>query len=326
MIAPHDPLSQPEIDAMKQPELHRTTKETGGSRPTPKRPVSYIVITPARDEEANLPRLVESMVSQTVPPLAWVIVDDGSTDRTGDIADQAANEHDWIRVLHRDDRGRRQAGSGVVHSFYDGLALVEDLPWEFVVKLDGDLSFEEDYFACCFEQFAEDEKLGIGGGAVSLRHGDYVELECKVDPKFHVRGPTKLYRRDCWEDIGGLVPAAGWDTVDEVKANMLGWSTRTFPEIPLIHNRPTGQAYGKWNDMMKLGRANFVAGYHPIFMLVKCGKRLFCRPYLMGGLALLVGYVGCYFKNIQRIPDKEVIRYFQDQQMRLLLFRKCLWR
>jgi hypothetical protein len=152
-----------------------------------------------------------------------------------------------------------------------------------------------------------------------------LEVESRIDPAFHVRGATKIYRRGCWEQIGGLIRAPGWDTLDEIKANMLGWTTRTFPDLQIIHHRPAGGAYGQWNNLLKNGRANYIVGYHPLFMLLKCLRRAFEKPYLLHGCGLWLGFLGGYVKGVPRAAEKEVIQYFRQQQINRLLGRKSLW-
>jgi hypothetical protein len=153
--------------------------------------------------------------------------------------------------------------------------------------------------------------------------------EAPNDPAFHVRGATKIYRRECFEAIGGLLRATGWDTVDEIKANMLSWKTLTFPHITLIHHRPTGTAYGLWSDWVKNGLANYITGYHPVFMACKCVKRVLARPTVGGmriGLGLWYGFMKGYFQRIPQVPDPAMIRYLRTQQWRALTFRRSLWR
>jgi biofilm PGA synthesis N-glycosyltransferase PgaC len=285
---------------------------------------SYVVITPVRNEQDHLRATIESMVEQTVRPATWVIVNDGSTDETGRIAHEASSRHNWIRVVDREDRGFRKSGGGVVETFSDGYRLIEKDQWDFVVKLDGDLSFESDFFSRALQRFSEDPRLGIGGGTIYWKKGDLWEQEAK-DPAFHVRGATKIYRRECWRQIGHLYPVAGWDTLDEVKANMLGWRTYSFPDLKLLHHRPTGGAYGIWPEWVKNGRCNYASGYHPIFMLLKCVTRVFRRPYGIAALGLCVGFCSGYLKRIWRVDDPALIRYFRHQQMRRLLGRPSLW-
>jgi glycosyltransferase involved in cell wall biosynthesis len=285
----------------------------------------YIVITPVRNEEKYLQLTIDSMVAQTLRPQRWVIVDDGSKDDTGKIALAAAQAQPWVSVVQRPDRGFRQAGGGVMEAFYDGYRSLGEGAWRFLAKLDGDLSLSSAYFEQSLKRFELDPKLGIGGGTICNAINGSLEVESRIDPAFHVRGATKIYRRECWEQIGGLVRAPGWDTVDEVKANMLGWSTRTFSELKIEHHRAAGEAYGRWSNLIKNGLANYIAGYHPLFMLLKSIRRSFERPYLVAGCGLWCGFVGGYIKRVPQVADKEVITYFRRQQMNRLKGKKSLW-
>jgi glycosyltransferase involved in cell wall biosynthesis len=288
--------------------------------------VRYAIITPVRNECEFLPGAIASVVSQTIRPMEWVIVNDGSTDRTAAIIEAASAEHHWIRPLHRPDRGFRKSGGGVMEAFHDGLHRLQAADWDFLVKLDGDLTFDADYFEKCFGRFNANPKLGIGGGLVCNDVAGQRILDSKDDPTFHVRGATKIYRHGCWDAIGGLIQTTGWDTVDELKANMLGWKTSTFPELPLIHHRKTGEADGCWRNWFKNGRANYNVGYHPLFMLGKCVKRAFRRPYGVASLALWCGFVTGYFSLAPRRADRNLIQYLRGEQLRALLGKKCLWK
>jgi biofilm PGA synthesis N-glycosyltransferase PgaC len=284
----------------------------------------YVVISPVRDEEAYLRFTIESMLAQTIRPVEWIIVNDGSTDGTASIIDQYAAQHPWIRPVHRANRGFRQAGAGVVEAFNDGLRALTTEYWSFIVKMDGDLTFESTYFQNCLEKFAREPRLGIGGGVICYIEDGVKRLE--PSPEFHVRGATKIYRRKCWEAIGGFWPAPGWDTMDEVKANRLGWETRSFTDLHLQHHRDTGTADGIWAGMVKNGRANYVCGYHPLFMLVKCFLRLPQRPYFIGSIALLYGYLTGYLKKIPQVNDLQTIRFLRRQQLGRLWGRETIWR
>ena len=285
---------------------------------------AYVIISPVRNEEEFLPLTLASVAAQSILPRLWIIVNDGSTDGTGSIIDEAARKHDWIKAVHRPDRGSRQAGSGVMEAFYDGYAQVP-VGWDYLIKLDGDLSFEADYFERCFQHFLAEPRLGIGGGTVCTSVNGSLSVESKIDPRFHVRGATKIYRHECWQQLGGLIRAPGWDTVDELKANMLGWTTRTFSDLQLVHHRPAGDAYGTWSNWTKNGRANYVAGYHPLFMLLKCARRTLEKPYLVEACGLWLGFLGGYLQRVPQVPDRHLIKYFRRQQMNRLLGRKSLW-
>ena len=181
--------------------------------------------------------------------------------------------------------------------------------WDFIVKLDGDLSFEPDYFERCLERFEKDPKLGIGGGTICNMVSGALVVEAPSDPAFHVRGATKIYKRQCWDAIGGLIRQPGWDTVDEYKANMLDWATYTFPEIKVQHHRKAGRAQGTWKNWVKNGLANYVAGYHPLFMSCKCVRRAFTKPYGIAAAGLMVGFVGGYLRCMSQVDDRALIRY-----------------
>jgi poly-beta-1,6-N-acetyl-D-glucosamine synthase len=281
---------------------------------------TYAIITPVRNEGPHFHQTIDSVLSQTLRPQAWVIVDDGSTDITPQLIDAAARQHPWICAVRRTDRGFRKQGGGVIEAFYDGFSKLSTLnsqpstiEWDFLVKLDGDLSFSADYFEQCFERFATDPKLGIGGGTICCRVNGATVEDSPGDPSFHVRGATKIYRRATWEAIGGLIRAPGWDTLDEVKANMLGWKTYSFPNLRLLQLKPTGSADGSWKNWVKNGRANYIAGYHPLFMLLKCIRRAAKRPYGLAALGLFAGFVGSYAKGDPRVPDKELVQYVRQQ-------------
>jgi poly-beta-1,6-N-acetyl-D-glucosamine synthase len=295
--------------------IQSSTDQTNGA---------YVVVTPVRDEESYLSLTIESMVRQTKLPRKWVIVNDGSKDETGNIIDQAARQYPWIRGIHRTDRGFRKWGAGIIEAFYDGYNALDCNDWEFMSKLDGDLSFEPDYFEKALGKFQGDSKIGIGGGV--LYHYDKGQRILENHPKFHVRGGVKIYRRACWDAIGGLWVGPGSDTVDEVKANMLGWTTRSFFDIHMIHHRFTGASWGRWGGLVKDGKIDYVSGYHPLFLAAKSLVRIGRRPYVLGSFALVCGYVSAYLKRTPRVDDPDLIRYLRRQQLAKLYGGETIWK
>ena len=283
----------------------------------------YVIITPVRDEERHIEATLECVVRQTIRPEQWIIVDDGSTDQTGAVLDRYASQFPWILVLHRANRGFRKSGGGVMEAFHDGYNAL-NCDWDFIVKLDGDLSFAPEYFEKCFEHFQSEPNLGIGGG--EIYHLVSKELKLEATPRFHVRGATKIYRKACWVAIGGLWSTAGWDTIDEVKANMLGWKTYSFSDLKLIHHRLTGTADGLLRDRVKHGKVCYVSGYHPLFVLATCFYRIARKPYLIGSAAVLYGYLKAYWTHPPRVEDPSYIAYMRSQQMRRLLGMQTIWR
>ncbi|TKB74843.1 MAG: glycosyltransferase family 2 protein [Nitrospira sp.] len=283
----------------------------------------YVIVTPVRDEEAFIEKTLQSVTSQTILPVEWMIVDDGSTDLTGQIVDKYVEQYSWIHAVHRQNRGFRSSGGGVIEAFYAGYNAVNEKDWNFIVKLDGDLAFDADYFEKIFEYFRQSQDLGIAGGAIyNIVNGVQVLEQC---PRFHVRGATKIYKRECWDAIGGLLAAPGWDTLDEVKANMLGWKSRTILDLKVIHYRHTGAADGQWRSCVKYGRANYISGYHPLFMALKCLRRTFRSPILIGSIGILYGYISGYLNGVPQVDDRELIAYLRKQQLNKIFMRETIW-
>jgi len=291
---------------------------------SPASSIKYVVITPVRDEQEFLPRTIASVVRQTIRPAEWIIVNDGSKDGTGEVIAAAACEHPWIRGVDRKDRGFRKWGAGIIEAFYSGFDALSCTDWHFMCKLDGDLSFAPDYFAASFQKFAENSRLGIGGGM--LYHEENGVRTLETHPIFHVRGGTKIYKRECWEAMGGLWVGPGSDTLDDVKANMLGWTSASFPDILVNHHRWTGASFGKWGGITKNGKTDYVSGYHPLFLFAKCAKRIFERPYVLGSLALGYGYLAARWQNMPQVDDPRLIKYLQAQQLAKLMGRETIWK
>lgn len=282
---------------------------------SPNASVTYCIITPVRDEEELIGHTIEAVAAQTIRPAEWIIVDDGSSDRTLAVVEQYARKYPWIRPARRENRGFRSTGGGI-EAFLFGFDLLQTKNWEFLVNLDGDLTFAPHYFEKCFVYFRKNPDLGIGGGTIYNKIGDQLYLEKCADS--HVRGATKIYRRQCWNSLGGMLRGLGWDTVDEVKAQMRGWSTYAFPDLQIIQQRATGSALGRWADAVKNGHSDYIVGYHPLFFAAKCARRMFRPPYLLTGLALAYGFSRSYLRRAPRVNDTEFVRYLRGQQLKRL--------
>jgi glycosyltransferase involved in cell wall biosynthesis len=287
------------------------------------RAIKYCIITPIRDEELFIIGTVESVLKQTIRPTEWIIVNDGSTDATGAIIDQYAQEYPWIRTLHRKNRGHRFTGGGV-EAFLDAYPRLQSRDWEYLVNLDGDLTFAPDYFVRCFEYFRKMPHLGIGGGTIYDKVGERLQL--KKAPSFHVRGATKIYRRECWEMLGGLWCGLGWDTVDELKANQLGWITRTFSDIQLIQHRVAGAVWGTWGDAVNEGEADYIVGYHPLFFCLKCARHIFNSPYVIRSLGIAYGFLRGIVRRSPHMGDRKLRAYLRLQQLRRLIGVSSIWK
>jgi glycosyltransferase involved in cell wall biosynthesis len=283
---------------------------------------NYLAITPARDEERLLPGLIDSMTAQTRPPERWIIVNDGSIDSTAAIIDSAARRYSWIEPHHL-ERNRMRAEGGES-------ALTKLLPPElsndyaYILRLDADLSFATDFVELLLAEFARDAKLGIGGATLwEPERGRWREVPT---PYFHTRGAAKMYSGTCFAAIGGLDAGLGWDTIDEATALMRGFHTRSFRHIHACHHRPQGAAGGRWRGRLASGRAAYRAGYSPGFMVARAAAHAFARPYLLGGVLMLGGFLEGYLRRRPRAASPDLVKFVRGQQRRRLLLMDSVWR
>lgn len=278
--------------------------------------VRYAVITPARNEEPRIMRTVRSMAQQTVPPAVWVIVDDSSTDRTLKLLMRAETQIPFLRVMRGpefDETERSDPFTAALEArcFNHGLSSINIGDYDFIVKLDADLVFGSDYFETLFNRFRETDDLGMAGGhCYEMKAG---RLAKEPVPDAHVRGATKVYRRECFEEIGGIEPVLGWDTIDELRARMKGWKTRSFDAPRLVHLRPTMSGQGALRGKQRLGRCFYYLGYGPVFASAVAFKNSFSRPFVLGGMATAAGYWGERLRKQPRYEDTSV-RTFLEQE------------
>lgn len=276
----------------------------------------YIIISPVRNEEAYLERTIKSVVSQTIKPVEWIIIDDGSTDSTPEIIEKYRKENPWIRTYQRKP-GKYFPGAGVVQAFYEGFNKIEDQSWEYVVKLDGDLEFDSDYFEEIFKRFDNNPKLGMASGKTFVPEGNKLIMEPCTDD--HVRGPSKVYSRACFDEIGGLPETLGWDTIDELKAQMKGWETRSYKELRILHLRRMSYQHKDWSrGRFKFGKGSYYLGYHPLFIFAKGFYRVFDKPYVIGGFAVIMGYFYSMIKAEPQYKEKDVLKFLRKKQLKRL--------
>ncbi len=275
-----------------------------------------LIISPVRNEAAYLQRTIDTVVAQTVRPTAWMIVDDGSSDATAEIAARAAMEHEWIRVLRRPDRGVRKVGGGVIEAFDDGLSRFKLDDFEYVCKLDGDLELPPRYFELLFERFAADPRLGTASGKCWLVTAHGLELE-RTNDEFSL-GAAKLYRVACFRAIGGFIREVMWDGVDCHRCRMLGWTAASFddPEIRIRHLRRMGSSYKSiYRGRLRWGYGQYFMGTQPLYILAIAAYRLFDKPMIIGGLLIGIGYFGSLLQGRPRHDDPEFRRHLSTWQL-----------
>jgi glycosyltransferase involved in cell wall biosynthesis len=280
--------------------------------------LKYVLITPARNEEAYLELTIQSVIAQTVRPLRWVIVSDGSTDGTDDIASRYAAVHDWITLVRMPARADRHF-AGKVGSIKAGVASLADLSYDAIGSLDADITFDEHYFEFLLGKLEADPRLGLVGTPFDEGSGTYDYRFSSLD---HVSGACQLFRRECFEEIGGYVPlkGGGIDVLAVLTARMKGWRTRTFTEKVSHHHRPMGSANDrqKLAAQFKLGQRAYRLGFHPVWQLFRSIYQMSRRPYLVGGAALALGYLWALAARAERPVPPEVVRFQRADQMKRL--------
>lgn len=279
----------------------------------------YLVVSPCRNEETHMRATLDAMVAQTQPPALWVIVDDGSTDATPDILAEYAARHDWITVVTKPDRGHRAVGPGVVEAFYYGLETVTE-PYPYIVKLDLDLDLPPRYFETLIDRMEADPRIGTCSGKPYVRRGGALVSERRGD-EMSV-GMTKLWRRTCFDEIGGIVRGVMWDAIDCHMARMKGWRAVSWdhPDLNFEHLRPMGSSeVSVYEGRRRHGRGQWFMGSDPLYFLATCVFRGFEPPYVTGGLAMAEGYFEAWIKGAPQMDDPDLRRFIRSYQRRALL-------
>jgi len=293
-------------------------------RPQGKSSLRYALVTPARDEAENIERLIRSMVAQTVQPVKWVIVSDGSTDGTDDIVKKHAAQHGWIALERRPERAERHFAAKV-EAFNAGYARLKGVDYDLVGSMDADISFDAGFFAFLLGKFAEDPKLGLGGAPFKE---DGLEYDFRFSSAEHVSGALQLFRRECFEQIGGYVPikGGGIDVVAVWSARARGWQTRTHTEKFYRHHRKMGTAKDSlWRVKFKDGNKDYALGVHPLWEMFRACFQMTKPLLLVGGCLLGLGYFWSVVRRKNRTMPPELVRFRQADQMARLkaLLRKC---
>jgi glycosyltransferase involved in cell wall biosynthesis len=276
----------------------------------------YILVTPARNEETTIERTIASVLAQSHRPKCWVIVDDGSADRTGEIASCYASKYDFIRFCHISAHDKRDFASKV-HAIHAGYVLMANMESKYVGNLDADVTFDGNYFTTLLERFEADPKLGLAGGTIYevTPQGSYPQVNNAL---WSVAGATQLFRREVYEAIGGYrpLPRGGEDAIAEFMVRQLGWKVRSFEDLQVFHHRLTGTAIGGVLDAKyRRGLMEYTNGNHPLWEILKCIKLLPEWPYVIGSLAWIVGFAAGYLKREPRPLPEALIEAIRAEQI-----------
>jgi poly-beta-1,6-N-acetyl-D-glucosamine synthase len=279
------------------------------SRPT------YVLVTPARDEAEFIELTIKSVIAQELRPIKWVIVSDGSTDGTDEIVRRYSADHPWIELVQMPGRRERNF-AGKVHAFNAGLARVGGLEFDAIASLDADISFDSEYFSFLLHKLEEDPRLGLVGtpfkeSSNQIYDYRFVNIE-------HVSGACQLFRRECFREIGGYVPVEGGciDHIAVVTSRMKGWKTRTFTEKVCRHHRTLGTAQqGVIAARFRNGAKDYAVGNHPVWELFRTAYQMTKRPFIVGGLMVLFGYLWGLIRCADRPVSPELVAFQRREQM-----------
>jgi glycosyltransferase involved in cell wall biosynthesis len=281
--------------------------------------IKYILITPARNEEAFVEKTILSVIAQAALPERWVIIDDGSTDRTGEIIDRYASQYTWIEPIHNPRRVERNFAAKA-QAVNGALERVKHLEFEVVGNLDADVSFEPDYMAFLLNKFEADPSLGVAGTPFT-QPGGYDSTKDSFEGESYVAGPCQLFRRKCFHEIGGYVAnrAGGVDWIAVMTARMKGWKVRSYSEKRFHHHRSMGTAEkGGVAALFSYGEKDYYLGGSPVWQTFRMAYRMAKPPLIVGGLALLGGYWWAALRRIERPVSPDLIRFHRRDQMKKL--------
>lgn len=283
-----------------------------------------LLVSPCRNEQDYMRRTLDAVLGQTRPPTVWVIVDDGSTDRTPAILAEYAAAHPCLRIVRREDRGKRSVGPGVIEAFYAGLATVDLAEFEYVCKLDLDLDLPRDYFERLLQHMAAEPRLGSCSGKPFYRDAAGREVDEFCDSEIVV-GMTKFYRVACFQEIGGFVRQVMWDGIDSHRCRLLGWTARSYDDRALRfeHLRPMGSSDANvLRGRARHGMGQYFMGTAPLYLLASAVRRLGQAPYVVGAATMLWHYCRAWWRGEPRYDDLEFRRFLRSYQRRALVFGK----
>jgi len=279
--------------------------------------MTYVLITPARNEAVFIERTIQAVIHQTVRPARWVIVSDGSTDQTDEIVKRYAADHPWIELVRMPERTERHFG-GKARAFNAGRDRTRHIPYDIIGNLDADITFDEDHFDFLLNKFAQDRTLGVAG--TPFREGN-TQYDYRFSRKEHVSGACQLFRRECFETIGGYIPRkeGGIDLAAVVTARMRGWKTETFTEKACMHLRPMGKAGPHFlKYTFRSGYGDYMLGVHPAWQFFRSIYQMSAKPLFLSGFLLLSGYFWAMITHPPKPVSEEFVRFRRKEQMRWL--------
>jgi glycosyltransferase involved in cell wall biosynthesis len=285
---------------------------------------NYIIITPAKNEEKYIELTIQSVINQTILPLKWVIVDDGSSDLTSDIVKKYLSDYPFITLVQKEKTVTRNFGNKVF-AIRRGFEEVKELKYDYYCNLDADVSFEAHYFESLLSRFYSNSRLGICGGRLYDNiDGNFIIHKSQVHS---VAGPVQFFRKECYESFGGYIvsPIGFIDGYAEISARMNGWKTRTFDDLKVLHYRVTGKHRGSiLKHRFQGGEIEYLFGYSYIYHLIRNIKTMFDKPFFIGYLFTLSGFLWLLIKLEPKVVDKNFTKFVRKEQ-RKRIFQLLKW-
>jgi glycosyltransferase involved in cell wall biosynthesis len=291
----------------------------------------YLLATPVKNEEENLPNLIHSVAEQTIKPVLWIIVDDGSMDDSPKIIEDATNRYVWVKSV-RLKESPRDLTIHVSYVYKSGIDFAieyckeHSIQYDYICFLDADMIIrDKDFFKKIFSKFEKNYRLGIASGSIQVIDNGWMKNEWRREDT--ISGGETICRRKCFEDAGGIPSSYSWESVLSAKAKLRGWGVKRFEEIRAIQTRKTSSAEGLWKGYKINGLSCYYLNYNPIIVVAKALKLcLFEKPYYIG-IAFLLGYFDGLLHRKEQINDEEVKYYFRHvkpQELKKWYIQKIL--
>lgn len=279
----------------------------------------YVLITAARNEESYIERTIESVLAETIRPKRWIIVNDGSTDRTQAIVTEVARRHTYIKLINKELNPAQGGFSSKVYATRMGYEALKSMQFDYIGHLDADIAFAPDYYERMLDRCEADKMLGIGGGFIHELVGKTFKSRPSNSAR-SVAGAIQLFRRQCYDDIGGLapLPMGGEDWHAEIQARMKGWQVKAFADLKVLHLKTSGRARGVLRENFRQGLVDYSLGTHPLFELAKSFRRIKERPYLLGSFIRACGFLWPYCRQAPRPVSAELVTYLRKEQVNRL--------
>jgi glycosyltransferase involved in cell wall biosynthesis len=272
-----------------------------------------------RNEEKWIEKTIHSVINQSIIPAEWIIVNDGSTDQSECIVSRYSKNYDWIKLINLNtSQEKRSGGQRIVRAFYHGLNTISVIDYDYIVKLDADISFNNKYFSRIFDEFNYNKNLGVCGGVIYNRthNGSFVK---EKSAPYHVRGAFKCYRRKCFQDIGGFKEIWNWDGIDIMETLFLGWESKQIDE-KVYHYRKTTSSYNLFHHSFKSGYEYYRTGSTLLLMIIRSLVRLHRRPIILRAMLLFTGYlVAVVTRPSKVITDQNLIKFINKFHFKRML-------